>query len=94
MQSLLDVFESHYKREHVDDMMTVVNLIVAEKRNRKSDGTPVCQIPCKHSTGVSDKFMVFMHVATKVQVLRTNMCVCRITDIQQCTNLQRLRLSD
>ena len=50
MQSLLDVFESHYKREHVDDMMTVVNLIVAEKRNRKSDGTPVCQIPCKHST--------------------------------------------
>ena len=34
--------------------------------------------------GVSDKFMVVMHVATKVQVLRTN--VCRFDDIQHCTN--------
>ena len=50
MQSLLDVFESHYRKEHVDDMLTVVNLIVAEKRNRTADGTPVFQMPCKHST--------------------------------------------
>ena len=50
MQSLLAVFESHYKHEHVDDMMTVVNLKVAEKRNCTIDGTSVCQMPCKQST--------------------------------------------
>ena len=49
MQKTLDVFERHYKRRHVEEMMTVISLVVAEQRGNVSDGEAV-QMPCKFST--------------------------------------------
>ena len=49
MQKTLDVFERHYRRRHVEEMLTVVNLVVADLRGTVGDLEAV-QMPCKFST--------------------------------------------
>jgi hypothetical protein len=55
VQTILEVFRRHYKKEHVADMMTVVNLVVAELRGKLLDGdgksyVEAIQMPCIVST--------------------------------------------
>lgn len=52
---MLKVFKKHYRERHVEDMLTVVTLAVAEERGiaKADDGVSeyeTAQIPVKHST--------------------------------------------
>ena len=49
IQRALDVFERHYDVMHVEDMMTLINFLVAEQRAKTKEMSAV-QMPCKFSS--------------------------------------------
>ena len=49
IQKVMDVFEQFYKDKHVEEMITVIKMLVANQRSRYK-GQEVAQMPCKLST--------------------------------------------
>ena len=54
IQTTLDVFERHYRKMHVEEMFTIVNLVtsnkIAQERISKYELKDAIQMSCKHST--------------------------------------------
>ena len=54
IEKTLEIFKRHHKDRHVEEMMTVVNLVISNERGqtllKSGEVSEVVQMPCKFST--------------------------------------------